>query len=193
MLVTLATSQLEMSPLNLSAPGMSFQPGVNKLLISVTPETTQDPIGPGGPLVQPKSDACMHATTAARSSVFALGANTLGVVVVVVHIIFPDEPENMPDLPLAVDLTHAPQSVWEKDFAPWNMESILVTLDTSHLERSALNDEAPLNMESILVTLDTTHLEMSPLNDAALVNISCMMVTLDTPHFEMSPLNDVAP
>ena len=66
----------------------------------------------------------------------------LGVVVVVVHIIFPDEPENMPDLPLAVDFCHAPQSVWEKAFAPWNMKSILVTLDTSHLERSPLNDDA---------------------------------------------------
>ena len=30
----------------------------------------------------------------------------LGVVVVVVHIIFPDEPENIPDLPLAVDFSH---------------------------------------------------------------------------------------
>ena len=66
----------------------------------------------------------------------------LGVVVVVVHIIFPDEPENMPDLPLAVDFSHAPQSVLEKAFAPANMLFMLATLDTSHLERSPSNDFA---------------------------------------------------
>ena len=44
----------------------------------------------------------------------------LGVVVVVVHIIFPDEPEKISFL-LAVDFCHAPQSVWENALAPLNM------------------------------------------------------------------------
>ena len=63
------------------------------------------------------------------------------VVVVVVHIIFPDEPEKISFL-LAVDFCHAPQRVWEKALAPWNMTPILITLDTSHFEISPLNDVA---------------------------------------------------
>ena len=61
--------------------------------------------------------------------------------VVVVHIICPDEPVNIP-LFVAVDFCHAPQSVWLKDFAESNMPFMLVTLDTSHLEMSPLNDDA---------------------------------------------------
>ena len=44
----------------------------------------------------------------------------------------------------------------------------------------------------MVVTLDTSHLEMSPLNDLAERNISGMLVTLDTSHFERSLLNDFA-
>ena len=44
-------------------------------------------------------------------------------------------------------------------------------------------------MLNILVTLDTSQLEMSPLNDFAAVNMRRMLVTLDTSHSEMSPLN----
>jgi len=44
---------------------------------------------------------------------------------------------------------------------------MLVTLDTSHFERSPLNDFADWNMPSMVVTLDTSHLERSPLNDDA--------------------------
>ena len=47
------------------------------------------------------------------------------------------------------------------------MKFILVTLDTSHLERSPLNDDAEANMPCKMVTLDTSHLEMSALNDDA--------------------------
>ena len=42
-----------------------------------------------------------------------------------------------------------------------------VTLDTSHLEMSALKDDAEKNISSMLVTLDTSHLEMSLLKDDA--------------------------
>ena len=42
-----------------------------------------------------------------------------------------------------------------------------VTLDTSHLEMSPLNDVAEWNMKYIVVTMDTSHLEMSPLKDDA--------------------------
>merc|ERR1719201_2316229 len=80
----------------------------------VTAETSHDPIGPCGPLEQ-WVDCFRHSLMAASSSPLDFGANTL--VAVVVHI-FPDEPENMPDLALALDFCHAPQSVLEKDFAP---------------------------------------------------------------------------
>ena len=68
-----------------------------------------------------------------------------------------------------------------------------VTLDTSHLEMSALNDDAWLNMPCMVVTLDTTHLEISPLNVFASRNMNCMVVTLDTSHLERSALNLCAP
>ena len=52
----------------------------------------------------------------------------------------PGDPSNIPSF--AAKVTHAPQSVCAKDDAPANVVSILVTLDTSHLERSTLNDDA---------------------------------------------------
>ena len=55
--------------------------------------------------------------------------------------ICPNDPSNIPSLS-AVDVSHAPQSVCAKDDAPKNMSSMLVTLDTSHLEMSLLNDDA---------------------------------------------------
>ena len=48
MLVTLDTSQLDMSPMNLFALGTNL----NNKLMSVAAETSQDPIGPCGPLEQ---------------------------------------------------------------------------------------------------------------------------------------------
>ena len=63
------------------------------------------------------------------------------VVVLVAVQIRPEEPWNIPYLS-AVEVNHAPQSVCAKDDAPKNICSILVTLDTSHLERSRLNDVA---------------------------------------------------
>ena len=53
----------------------------------------------------------------------------------------PDEPSNISVLS-AVEVVHGPQSVCAKDDAPENMSSMLVTLDTSHLEMSLLNDDA---------------------------------------------------
>ena len=50
MVVTLDTSHLEMSPVNLSASGTTSS--LNKLLISVTADTSQELIGPCGPLEQ---------------------------------------------------------------------------------------------------------------------------------------------
>ena len=49
---------------------------------------------------------------------------------------FPGEPSNILSL-RAVDVPHLPQSVCLNDDAPWNIASMLVTLDTSHFERSA--------------------------------------------------------
>ena len=67
------------------------------------------------------------------------------------------------------------------------MESILVTLDTSHFDRSPLKDVAPRNIEFIFVTLDTSHLEMSPLNDFLSWNKMLMSVILDTSHSPIGP------
>ena len=53
----------------------------------------------------------------------------------------PDEPSNMPSLS-AVEVLHAPHRVWENDEAPLNIHLMRVTLDTSHFERSLLNDGA---------------------------------------------------
>ena len=89
--------------------------------------------------------------------------------VVTVVQICPDEPSNIPSL-FAVEVLHLPQSVCVKDGAPENISFMLVTLDTSHLERSPVND-VPENIAFIFVTLDTSHLEMSPLNAFASVNI----------------------
>ena len=64
----------------------------------------------------------------------------VGVIVLVVQIP-PEELSNISVLS-AVEVYHAPQSVCVKDDAPLNISAILVTLDTSHLERSPLNNDA---------------------------------------------------
>ena len=69
------------------------------------------------------------------------------------------------------------------------MADMVVTLDTSHLDMSLLNDDAEANMDSVLVTLDTSHLERSPLNNDAKANMARVVVTLDTSQSEMSPVN----
>ena len=105
----------------------------------------------------------------------------------------PVEPVNMSFL-LAFELTHsAPQSFWLNEAAFKNIWSMLVTPETSHLERSPLKDvlESMLNMNAMLVTLDTPHLERSPLNDAAARNILDMSFALDKSHSEIFPLNKV--
>ena len=68
MLATLDTSHLDISPLNLFAPGtgMCFS-STNKLSISVTAETSHDPIGPCTPLEQ-SLDSGRHFTMAPWSS-----------------------------------------------------------------------------------------------------------------------------
>ena len=51
------------------------------------------------------------------------------------------EPSNILSL-VAVEVNQAPQSACAKDDAPKNMTLMFVTLDTSHLEISLLNDDA---------------------------------------------------
>ena len=53
----------------------------------------------------------------------------------------PDEPANIPSLS-AVEVSHSPQSIWANDGAPKNMSLMVITLDTSHLGMSPLNDDA---------------------------------------------------
>ena len=85
---------------------------------------------------------------------------------VVLQQIRPDEPPNIPSL-FAVEASHAPQRVCAKDEAPLNILIILVTLDTSHFDRSPLKDDAEQNMKRMSVTFETSHFERSPLNDDA--------------------------
>ena len=70
---------------------------------------------------------------------------TLGLVVVWVVHIRPDEPSNIAIL-FAVEVLHAPQSVCAKDDAPENISSMSITLETSHLDMSLSNDVAYANM-----------------------------------------------
>ena len=88
------------------------------------------------------------------------------VVVVVVVQSLPPEPSNIPSLS-AFEVGHTPQSVCANDDARRNMHGILVTLDTSHFERSLLNDVASTKIVAMEVTLDTSHFERSQLNVTA--------------------------
>ena len=68
----------------------------------------------------------------------------------------------------------------------------VLTLDTSHLEMSPLNNDAPMNIPNVVVTLDTSHLEMSPLKLLAprtnfLLNNAVMPVTAETFHDAIGP------
>ena len=72
MLITLETSHVEMSPLNDEASGPSHV--LNKLFISVTAETSQDPIGPCGPVKQSVGDSSRHSLMVALSSALDFGA-----------------------------------------------------------------------------------------------------------------------
>ena len=87
---------------------------------------------------------------------------TAGADVHTVSDIDPGDPSNMRFL-VAFEWTQtAPQSCCLNDVALMNISSMLVTLDTSHLEMSPLNDVAPANIQFIFVTLDTSHFERSP-------------------------------
>ena len=118
------------------------------------------------------------------------GENAAVVVVHAVLDIDPNEPSNITVF-FAVEWTHAyPQSFRVNNIAPRNMESMLVTLDTSQREMSQLNEIADRNISGILVTLETSHYEMSLLNAFAQCSIPDMSLTFDTSHFEMSPRNN---
>ena len=114
-----------------------------------------------------------------------------GAVVQAVHMdidMDPDDPVNM----LSADAFAAQHSSWSKNIAQKNIRFMSVTLDTSHFERSLLNEVAPLNIQDMSFTLDTSHLERSPLNETATLNIEDMSATLDTSHSKRSQLNESA-
>ena len=72
--VTLDTSHSEMSPLN-DVDEAGTRHAWNNILMSVTAETSQDPIGPCSPLEQSVGDSSKHRTMAALSSVLDSGAH----------------------------------------------------------------------------------------------------------------------
>ena len=95
------------------------------------------------------------------------GENAEAVLVHTVLDIDPDDPANITVL-LAFEWTQAdPQSFLWNNVAPRNMESMLFTLDTSHVAMSPLNDFASQNILGMSVTLDTSHFDRSLLNDFA--------------------------
>ena len=67
------------------------------------------------------------------------------------------------------------------------MPLMSLTLDTSHFERSPLNDVARMNMPVMSLELDTSHFEMSPLKEFASANTLLISVTLDTSHSAIGP------
>ena len=60
-------------------------------------------------------------------------------------------------------------------------------LDTSHFERSPLNDRAFRNIPDMSFTFETSHFESSLLNDISLENMRLVSVTRDTSHAPISP------
>ena len=82
-----------------------------------------------------------------RFSIFmkiVLLVEVVGVVEVLVLVVVqsrPVEPSNISVLS-AVEVLHTPQSVCVNDDAERNMPTMSVTLDTSHLDMSPLNDDA---------------------------------------------------
>ena len=71
MLVTLDTSHLEISPVNRFAPRTVSR--LNNMLMSVTAEISQVPIGPCGPSEQSVDSCCRHFLMAAWSCTSANG------------------------------------------------------------------------------------------------------------------------
>ena len=64
---------------------------------------------------------------------------------------------------------------------------MMVTLDTSHVEMSPLNDVAPRNIADMSVTLDTSHFQRSLLNNFAKANMRVMSLMLDASHSPIGP------
>ena len=125
----------------------------------------------------------------AFSSVLVVGENTTGMVGTgqVVDDIDADEPSNIASL-LAFECTQAAvQRLCLKFVVPKNIRFISSTPDTSHFDRSPLNDVAPRNVPRMFFTLDTSHLEMSLSNNLARANMRLMSVTRDTSQVPIGP------
>ena len=64
---------------------------------------------------------------------------------------------------------------------------MVVTAETSHLDRSPLNLDARENVLAMLVTADTSHLDRSWSNLDVFENILNMLLTADTSQFPIGP------
>ena len=64
---------------------------------------------------------------------------------------------------------------------------MLVTDDTSHVDRFWLKDWVLVNIAYMLVTADTSHADRSWLKDCTWANIDCVSVTADTSHDPIGP------
>ena len=80
-----------------------------------------------------------------------------------------------------------PHSLRLKAEAPWNMDLMSVTADTSHFDRSWLNSDALENMDLMSVTADTPHFDRSWLKVDASENMNLMSVMADTSQSPIGP------
>ena len=85
-------------------------------------------------------------------------------------------------LPLSGSTQHVVKKSVDK-----NMPCMSLTLDTSHFERSPLNDVAPRNMPRMSFALDTSHLEISLSKNFARANMRLMSVTRYTSQVPIGP------
>ena len=87
---------------------------------------------------------------------------------------------------VTVDTSHFDRS-WLKLEALSNMPAMLVTADTSHFDRSWLKAEVKWNIFAILVTADTSHCDRSWLKLEALLNNPLISATPETFHAWIDP------
>ena len=126
---------------------------------------------------------------AVLSSALVCGENFVDLVDIAhtVDDIDPDDPSNIESM-FAVEWTHAaPQSLRVKSVAPKNIPCMSFTLETSHLDRSTLNDVAPRNIPRMSFTLDTSHFDTSLSKNLARANMRLMSVTRDTSQVPIGP------
>ena len=140
----------------------------------------------------PFASCSRYVLTTALSSFLDLGVSPFPTSVNVVGVQNIDDgdkdvPSNIESF-LALEFTQvAVHSLRLKSVAPKNMPSMSFTLDTSHFDRSPLNDVAPRNIPRMSLALDTSHFDRSLSKNLARANMRLMSVTRDTSQVPIGP------